>query len=215
MAWSYSALTAYETCPRRYAETRIYKHVPDPPGAEAQWGTRVHKALEDRVKTNQPITGALSMYEPFAAKICTFPGVIRAEQKIALNRDLKAVGYFAKDVWVRAVLDVMVVNLPRVFIADYKTGKRKPESQQLELSAAVAAALHPEAEEFDTMFLWLKDKAVDKEHFKRGDIDGIWSRFLPRVERLETAVKDGDFPPKPSGLCKRYCPVSSCEYCGE
>ena len=65
------------------------------------------------------------------------------------------------------------------------------------------------------MFLWLKDKAVDKEHFKRSDIGAIWSRFLPRVERLEKAVKDGDFPPKPSGLCKKWCPVTTCEFHGE
>jgi hypothetical protein len=101
------------------------------------------------------------------------------------------------------------------YIKTHNTGKRKPESQQLELSAAIAAALHPEADEFDTMFLWLKDKAVDKEHFKRSDIGAIWSRFLPRVERLETAVKNDDFPPKPSGLCAKWCPVKTCEYCGE
>ena len=219
MAWSFSALSGYETCPRRHWETRIAKRVQDPPGEEAQWGTRLHKVLEDRLKSGQPITGNLSCYEPYAAKVESLKaptGTLYAERKIALTKDLQPTGYFAKDVWVRAVLDVSIDNGAKLLICDWKTGKQKP-SEQLELSAAIGAAVHPKAQVIQTAFIWLKPKTTDIAVVKRDEVGAIWSRFLPRVARMEAAQADGTheaFPPKPSGLCKRYCPCESCEFHG-
>ena len=44
--WSYSALTSYETCPKRYQLTRVTKQVTEPQTEATRWGNEVHKALE-------------------------------------------------------------------------------------------------------------------------------------------------------------------------
>lgn len=214
MAWSFSALEAYETCPARYYHTRVVKDVADPPGEEAQWGTRVHKVLEDRIKTGEPITGTLASYEPYAAALAALPGTIHAEQQVALDKDLKQTTWFSKTVWVRAVIDVAVDNGTVLRLFDYKTGKRKPDSQQLKLSAAIGFSIYPEAMVTQTAFLWLKDKVVDQEVYTREQTGEIWSTFMPRVQRLEAALVSGTFPEKPSGLCRRWCPVRQCKFHG-
>jgi hypothetical protein len=219
-AWSYSALTSFETCPFRHFKTRIEKSVADPPGEAAQWGTRVHKVLEDRLKAgpDSPITGVMACYEPYAAKVEQLrapTGVLHAEQRIALTEDLTMTGYFSKDVWLRVVVDVTVNNRSMVVALDWKTGKRKTDTGQLELTAAAMASVYPHAEKFKTGYVWLKDKVFDAEDFTPDDAPRIWSKFVPRVQRLEKAVQSGDFPKKPSGLCRKWCPVKECEFHGQ
>lgn len=222
IAWSFSSLESFEQCPYRYCKVRVEKSVQDPPGPEAQWGTRVHKVLEDRVKTGQPIAGPLAMYEPYAAKFMPLAGTpgfeaaqqrTSAERKIALTENLTPCGWFDKSVWVRCVIDISVDLGERVVLGDWKTGKRKP-SAQLELTAAIGASVYPAAERFDTAFFWLKEKAVDTASYKRSDTGEIWSRFVPRVRRIEKAMESGQFEKRPSGLCRKYCPVKTCEFYG-
>ncbi len=218
MAWSYSALTSFETCPHRHFKTRIEKSVQDSPGAEAQWGTRVHKALEDRLNAGpaQPITGALAVYERFAERLERIRGTatLTTERRIALTSDLKETSYFAKDVWLRVVVDVLIHRGDSAVAIDWKTGKRKPDTEQLELTAAALFALYPEIVLVNTSYIWLKENAMDSAIIERNRIPIIWSNFTPRVQRLEHAVTTGEFPKKPSGLCRKWCPVKSCEFCG-
>ena len=217
-AWSHSALEGFETCPHRHFRTRIAKDVPDPPGAEAQWGTQVHTYLEHRIRDKTPLPQAVNAYEPYVAKLESMvgpDGALHAEQKIALTRDLKPTTYFAKDVWLRVVIDVTLDNGPVVSAFDWKTGKRKLSSTQLDLTAAVIPAVYPEAVWVKTGFLWLKDKAIDTASYDVRDNQSLWDRFAPRVERMERAVARGDFPKKPSGLCRKWCPVRDCEFHGK
>ena len=78
MPWSYSALTAYETCPRRYWHTRVAKDVIEPETQALTWGNAVHKALELRAKENKPLPTGMEHWEPLIAKIIGAGGVWRA-----------------------------------------------------------------------------------------------------------------------------------------
>ena len=40
--WSYSSLTSYETCPRRYDLVRNKRVVKEPPTEATIWGNKVH-----------------------------------------------------------------------------------------------------------------------------------------------------------------------------
>lgn len=213
MAWSFSALESWETCPRKHFRTRIAKDVPDPPGEAAEWGNRVHKVLENRLKGDEPIVGVMAPFESYASRVIAAPGRLYAEQKIALTRDLKKTKWFAKDVWVRGVIDAAKDAGRRVLLIDWKTGKRK-QSQQLALTAAMGCAIFPKAETFDTAFVWFKEKAIDREQYSRDEAFAVWDKFIPRVERMEQAIKSGEFEPRPSGLCRGWCPVKDCEYNG-
>jgi hypothetical protein len=215
VAWSYSALTAFETCPRQFFLVKVSKEVKEEPGPDLLWGNCVHKALEHRITRNLPLPDGMAAYEPIVAKIIAKGGVIKAEIKMALNRNLIPTEYFASDVWVRGITDVTVIKGKTLFNGDWKTGKPKKNSTQLRLSAAMVMAHKPWIDKSVNAFIWLKTDTVDVETVTRADLPAIWQEFAPRVQRLELAHSQQKWPPRPSGLCKNYCPCTGCEYHGK
>lgn len=222
-AWSYSSLTAFETCPYRWKLTKLTKEIVEPQTEQTIWGNRVHKALEHRVASNTPLPEGMTAFEPLAATIAKHsnqPGrKLRTEQKLALTKDFKATTFFAKDVWLRSIADVMIEGGNKAFVGDWKTGKESnaPDSAQLMLSSAVIMHINPYITEVVNSFLWLKSGNVTKEVYRREDIPQIWNKFLPRVARVEAAIASGEFPKRPSGLCRNYCPIPNgrCEHSGK
>ena len=217
-AWSYSALNAFETCPRRYYLTKVSKEVSEPQTEATLWGNRVHKALELRITTQQPLPSSMAEFEDTAATVVKRAegGKIGAEQRMALTKSFKPTTFFAKDAWVRGITDFTIEKGSNLFIGDWKTGKPKPESAQLRLTAAITFAHKPHVKQITNAFVWLKTGTLTVERFTREDVPTIWQEFMPRVQRVEHALKDNKFPPKPSGLCRAWCPVgrSLCEHCG-
>lgn len=216
VTWSYSALDAFETCPHRYHVTKVTKEVAEPQTEATIWGNKVHRALEHRVTKLTPLPESMVEYEPIAAAVCAKAqgGVIKAEQKMALTRDYRPTTWFGKDVYVRGITDFTIQKGDTVFIGDWKTGKPTPASGQLKLTAAMTFAHQPYINRIVNAFVWLKTGGVTSAVFTREDIPSIWQEFEPRVRRLEQALADNKFPKRPSGLCRKWCPVSSCEHNG-
>lgn len=217
VAWSYSALNAFETCPRRYYLTKVTKQVVEPQTEATLWGNQVHKALELRLTQRKPLGDSMAAYEPLVQSIVSKGGKIEAEQKMALTRNLLPTTFFAKDVWVRGITDFTIEKNGKLFVGDWKTGKPDPDSAQLRLSAAMVMAQKPHVKMVINAFVWLKTGDITAEKFTRDDVPAIWQEFAPRVRRLEIAYEENKFPPKPSGLCRKWCPVGKalCEHCGE
>lgn len=217
-AWSYSALTAFETCPHRYYETKITKSIQEPQNEASIWGNRVHKALELRIAHNSRLPDEMQMFEPIAARVAaarTSDRRLGCEQKLALSADLRQVSWFDKSVWVRGIIDFSIETpTGKMFIGDWKTGKKTPDSAQLRLTAAMSFAVKPWIKEIVNTFIWLKTDETTTEKFTREDIPSIWAEFAPRVGRLDEAVALNKFPKRPSGLCRKYCPVTTCEHNG-
>lgn len=216
LAWSFSSLNAYEQCPHRYKLTRVTKEVKEPPNDANIWGNAVHEALEFYVKEGRPLPETMAKYQAMIDKLATAPGIKLVELEIALNRDFQPVSWFAKDAWVRGIIDIGIERDNDVFIGDYKTGKRKPDSDQLDLFAALLFHARPHLTTATSAFLWLKDGKLDKAKYTRDDLPRIWNNFLPRVARIELAMELDKWPKRPSGLCRSYCPVGKqlCGYCG-
>ena len=214
MAWSYSLLTAYETCPRRYYHTRVAKDIVEPETQALTWGNAVHKALELRAKENKPLPTGMEQWEPLVAKILAAGGEVFTEKQIALTKSFTPCDWFADDVWVRGVVDIGVVRGPLLVALDYKTGKPKRDSDQLQLFAALLMATYPDCDTVKTGFLWLKTSGIDQARFERGDLPNIWNKFLPRVKALEEAHRTESWPTRPSGLCRNWCPCKQCPHNG-
>jgi len=214
MAWSYTSLSAFENCPLRYYRTRVEKAYPEPQSTEMVWGNQVHQALEQRLRDATPLPELLHTYEPYAGRIAAMRGTLAVERKVAVTANYQETDWFAPDVWCRGIFDVVIDQGERVLVLDWKTGKRKPESNQLELFAALASIVFPNAVVFDTMFIWLKHEATDMTRYTKRDIPLIWSKFTQRAKHIDDALATKEFPAKPSGLCRRYCPVKSCSFCG-
>lgn len=217
-SWSFSSLTSFETCAKRYYHIKVAKDVLDVPGDAATWGQQVHKHLEDRALTGTVLPQSLAHLEAVISPVLSAPGEPLVEHQMAVTRDLKPTGWFAKDAWCRGIVDLGVVTPSgrSALLLDWKTGKRKPENDQLMLFAGLSFAHRPELMKVQTAFVWLKDGKVDKKQFVRDDVPAIWQHFMPRVLRLERAYTEANFPPSPSGLCRKYCPVprSKCQFSG-
>jgi hypothetical protein len=212
--WSHSSLTAYETCPRRYYLTRVAKVVKEAQGEPQRWGDWVHKQFEVAVRDGAPLDGSIKRWQSIADKLAARPGEKFTERKMAVTRGYAAADWWES--WSRCIVDYTCLDGDTALVLDYKTGKRKPSSDQLMLTAGIIFGNHPEVTKVRTGFLWLKDNKSDWDMFTREHIPMIWNEFIPRVRRMELAYEKDKWLPKPSGLCREWCPVgkNNCEFCG-
>lgn len=212
-AWSYSALNNFETCPKQFYHLRIKKDIVEQPSAQMQDGNRQHKMLELRIKNKKPLPSDMIRWEKLCQKVESVPNAkIITEEKLALTADLKPTTFFAKDVWMRAVIDLSVLRGAVARVVDFKTGRRKVDSTQLKLFAATMFAVRPEIKKVITSFWWLKERKTDHDEFTVDEVPLIWQEFEPRVERMRLAHETDDWPARPSGLCRGWCPVKHCEW---
>lgn len=214
--WSYSSLTAYEQCPRRFHLTRIMKSVKEQQHAASIDGNDKHRALELYVGGKAAMPTKYAGFIPIADRIRASKGTKLLEYRFGLTQKLKPTTFFGSDVWTRGVIDVAVVQPKSAVLLDYKAGKRKPDSDQLRMFAMAGFSLWPHVDTIKTGFVWLATREMDTETFSREDQLGIFQEFSGRVHRMERAASHNDWPPRPSGLCKAYCPVGriNCEHCG-
>jgi len=197
---------------------RVQRDVVEPPLEQSEWGKRVHEALERRVRDGAPLPPALDYLEPVVSPILKLQGQMLVEHQMAVTEGFEPTGWDDENAWCRGIVDVGCVldGGKNAVLLDWKTGRRKPDSDQLMLFAGLAFAHFPGLEKVKTGFVWLKDGAIDAATYTRADVQKIWMRFVPRVVRLQRAFEAGEFQPKPSGLCKQYCavPRKLCGYSG-
>jgi hypothetical protein len=177
-------------------------------------GLDAHKAYEARIKDGKKLPLHLTHHEPVLAKLDALPGEHYAEQKLALTNEFKPTGFFAKDTWFRTVLDFAAVFKNTAAVVDYKTGKVQSDLTQLKLMSATIMHYAPEVERVQARLLFLNHSHAERAEFSREDIPGIWAEILPRVRKLQAGQEEGEYPPRPSGLCVRYCSVTSCPFYG-
>ena len=214
--WSYSTLTAFETCPRKFKLTKIDRVFVEPQNEASLHGNEVHKAIERHMKNEVLLPIKYKEYLPLVEKCKAAPGKKLVEFKFALTDSFRPTDFFAKDAWCRGVIDFAVLNPEHALVLDWKTGKPKEDHDQLKLFAAVTFSCHPYLLKIDTGYVWLANNKLDSKSFVREDVAEIWQEFMPRVTRLTKAAENDNFPPKPSGLCTKWCPVTTkhCEFSG-
>jgi hypothetical protein len=215
-SWSYSKLKNYETCPSRYYHVDVRKTFKeDDDNENLKWGNMVHAALAKRLHEDVPLPKGMQEYEKWCARIRAGSGYqLLVEQKLAIDSNFGASSWFGDGAWYRGVADAIKVVGPVALVVDWKTGKIIEDSVQLALMAACVFAHHPQVEKLRAEFIWLKEDATTRLDIARSDMPKFWSSTLPRVAQLEHAHKTTAFPAKPSGLCKRFCVVSSCPHHG-
>lgn len=220
-AWSYSRLKNYETCPKRHYQIDVAKIVKEEESEELAYGNVLHKVLADAISGKAPLPDAHKRMQKWVDMV-TQPGMPRhpatqllVEQQMAITKDFAKTSWFDNDAWFRGIADVAKIVGPVAVAIDWKTGKVLEDGIQLALIAQCIFAHHPQVQKVRTEFVWLKHDAQTRADFTRADMVSVWGGLLPRVTTLENAYKAQEFPPKPSYLCKRYCPVSSCPHHGE
>lgn len=213
-AWGYSKLKNFETCPKRHYEIDIAKNFSDGEGEALVWGNRVHEAIADALIRKMPLPAEMADYQKWLDRVQAGNGKLLVEQKFAITRDFQPTQWFGSNVWMRGICDALRVDGPVAIALDWKTGKMKIDSVQLMLMAQCIFAHHPQVRRIRTAFVWLQDDCETEETFDRNTIPREWVGLLPRVQELENAAKNMDYPAKPGRLCARWCPVLNCEYHG-
>ena len=212
-AWSFSSLTNYETCPRRYYLTRVTKEVKEEQNEAATWGDRVHKALEARIRDKAPLPDGMGQYEEMVQVFTDSADDWFCERQYALDADFRPCEWFAPEAWVRGIIDLGRVSDDVGMAFDWKTGKVKPTIDQLQLFAALMFHTH-RVDRVKTGYVWLQFNETTPKTYRADDLSEIWKNFIPRVMRMEKSFETDKWVPKPSGLCKGWCPCTGCEFNG-
>jgi hypothetical protein len=223
-AWSWSRLKNWRACPKRHYEIEIAKRVKEPETEELAWGHLYHKAMQERIERGKELPKGWSSghdYWPGQLRRVFEDGAdVRVELKLAMDRDFQPTEWFAPTTWFRGVVDVLGLapHISKALAVDWKTGGSiKPEMEQLALNAQLIFAHHPEIEEVNTLYFWSAHLAepLDIKNYKRADMVPLWNKLLPEVRQMEEAALTTTYPPRPSGLCISWCPVTSCPHHGK
>lgn len=209
--WSFSSWDAYNTCPKQFYETKIAKNWPVEMTEYMIWGNTVHKAIEDYIKEGKDIPLVMQRFKPIVDKIIDKPGDTYAELELACTQDLKPTGFWDANAWCRGKGDVLKVNQYVAFNGDWKTGKVKPNSKQLDLMAVMTFAAFPEVQIALTAFIWFQEPSKPTlGRYVRADVPRLIKQFEEGVRNMEWSQQNNVWPAKPSGLCHGWCPVKTC-----
>lgn len=214
-SWSYSKLKNFETCPKRSWHLDHAKDIKEEESEQLIYGNMVHKVLANAVSGEEQLPNHFKHLQPLVDKITAGGNAkILVEQQLAITKDFGPTDWFGNDAWYRGIADVIKIVGPVAAVLDYKTGKIIEDGVQLALMAQCVFAHHPDIQKIRTEFVWLKEDAVTRADFDRNDMAGVWAGVLPRVQLLEDAHKNANFPPKPGYLCRKWCPVDACPHHG-
>ncbi len=214
-AWSFSKLKNFETCPKRHYEIDIAKNVVEAPSEQLAYGNRVHKSLADAIGKAIPLPPDLLYLQRWVDRVLKWEGVRHVEQRYAITREFAPCSWFAPNAWYRGIGDLVVIDTQLGIIDDWKTGRVLEDSVQLALMAQCLFSHFPELTHVHSEYVWTAHDCKTAEVFTRPDMVNMWPALLQRVDAMEQAAVGLSYPPKPGGLCVRYCPVVSCPYHGK
>lgn len=221
-SWSYTKFRDSRTCLRKLKEVTIDKNFKEEYSDALREGDSLHGAFERYVSKGAPLpTGwkYLQDWADDAARKITQHQITRVAAEYGITRDFKPTGYYANNVWLRVKLDQLDLfpngdkTLARVI--DFKNGTPKDDPIQLAIYAAVVFIHYPDVIGVRTEYWWIKIKEKTHELFRPEDIKELWAELLPELAKMEEAQEKNSYPPRKNGLCKAYCPVTTCEYNGK
>ena len=226
MALSHSRLSDFNQCPRKF----WHKYVDKTPSFKEEGtsphlvrGSNVHKQLENYViKRNsceegirasslpEVETGKVLANEFFKAYTTVLP-----EAQVAINDQWKQSEWFGKDAYYRAIFDVVCLRPEDVMIADWKTGKFTEYTPvtgygQLELSAAMALKIWPEAPTINTVYAYVDHRKTIRKTYHRSDEERLVTWFDKEHIKVNA---ERNFDPTANEFC-RWCPATKvqCPY---
>jgi len=216
VTWSHSSLKDYEGCARRYHEVKVLKNFPFVENEATRYGTEFHKAAEDYIKDGTPIPPQFMFAKDMLDALIAKPGRKVCEQQMALTADLKPCDWKSKDVWVRGIADLLIINGEEARCIDYKTGKsaKYADTSQLELMALAVFKHFPQVKKVKGGLLFVISKNFIKDSYSADNQDKMWTKWLTEYSRMKYSYKNDVWNPRPSGLCRKHCAVLECAHNG-
>lgn len=208
VAWSFSRIKRYRKCQLQswfmdYCPKQF--KVVEPPNPIFEKGKKWHKDMERSILGLAGLPPHLTALQPVADVIKNMPQVF-VEKQMAFTVDLKPTGWFEDDVWCRVIWDAAGKDGKVLHLVDWKTGKPRPDEDQLELFAASGFRMFDDVEEVHTYFVFMEHQKYTHDVFKRSMEDHIWMKFGEEAEQIALSLENGNWEQNPGKHCD-YCPV--------
>jgi len=215
-SWSYSTWNMWRKCPRRIYYSKIEKR-PDPMGAAAQRGIRIHEMAEKFIKGSLlelPTKGVGKELGHFKTKLLQLrnSATAKAELDFTFTRDWSQTHWRDWDnAYVRIKVDAFARPDPdTIVIIDFKTGQRRDYDAQFELYALGGFKAYPGVKQVRSE-LWYIDEGfkfggdcIDKMQFTKDEEPALQELWEKRVAPM---MADTKFVAQPSSDCG-WCPFS-------
>jgi hypothetical protein len=218
-AWSYSRYNDYATCPMMFAYKHLLRVKETTKSPAMERGIDIHREGEEFLVAPKKPKKVPASYANFADEMAQLRDMSpTVEQQWGFRQDWTPAtatardphGWFAKDVWLRNVLDVCVVYPDdTALVIDFKTGKKYGTNEdQMQLFALATFNKFPQLTEVSTR-LWY----LDIDDIKENEVESEFvAKEVPALKKdWERKVKpmflDRKFPPRPNPKCK-WCHVS-------
>lgn len=215
---SYSNIKAFEQCPKQFYHV---KHLNEHPFIETEatrYGNEAHKVAEDYIGAAKPIPKKFEYMRPILDSLNKKKGKKYCEIKLGITGDLVPCSFFSKEVWIRGIIDLLIIDAPNklAWVIDYKTSKnaKYADPDQLELMSLLVFAHYPEIEEVRGGLVFVKCNELIRKKYQKVKRSELWSKWIGRHEKMMQAYEMDKWATKESGLCKNHCPVEECVHNG-
>ncbi len=214
--WSFSKIKAFDTCPKQFYHEKVLKEFPFLETEAMLYGTEFHEAAECFIRDDTPLPERFGYAHKMLQALKDKPGEKHCEQKLGLTVELAPCDFFAENVWFRGIVDLLIINDTVATVVDYKTGKssRYAEKGQLELMALCVFRHFPQVTEVRAGLVFVVAKDLVKGTYEKSNQKPMWRKWISEYAKMEKAFEADVWNPKPSGLCKRHCPVTQCPHNG-
>ena len=212
ITWSYSSLSLYQQCPKKYYHLKVLKDIKEPLGEAITFGNKIHKIAEQYVGKNIPIPEPFKEIEPALESIRNMDGKKLCENKLGLTVDLEPCDFFDKKVWWRGIADIIILQGDRALTIDYKTGKKSQyaDLKQLEVLSLAIFKHFPEIKKVKAGLMCLFAGDFIKADYLSDNQDEAWGPWISDVGQLQSSVEHNVWNAKPNFTCRGWCPVTSC-----
>jgi len=217
--WSYSSISLFQQCPKKYYHLRVAKDVKEKESEALLYGTRVHKVAEEYVRDGVSIPQAFSYIKnPIDTILETNEGETHCELKLGVTERLKPCGFFDEDVWYRGVIDLLILDEKnnKAIIVDYKTGKnpKYADTKQLELMALAVFKHYEWVRTIKAGLLFLVNPALIKAEYLTSHQHDLWLKWVQEVSGLGKCIENDVWNAKPNFTCRNWCPILNCVHNG-
>ena len=216
--WSFSRIKAFEQCPKQFYHEKVLKQYPFIQTEAMIYGNQFHKACEDYIGKGEPLPERFMYIKDALDKLNQRKGVKICEQRLGVTANLEPCKFGARNVWFRGIVDLAILDEDSGigWIIDYKTGKsaKYADKGQLELMALAIFAHYPKITSIRAGLLFVVANKLVKETYEVADRANLWEKWASNYVTMEKAFEADVWNPRPSGLCKRHCPVTECAHNG-
>ena len=215
-AWSYSSISTFKLCPKKYYHLKVAKDVKDVSSSAMYYGNEVHRAAEHYVKKGTPIPTKFKFIKKTLDSLNNIQGEKHCEIRMALAKEdgeYVPTTFFADNVWWRGIADLLIVDDDKAYLVDYKTGKsaKYADTKQLDLLAGATFTHYPGIKSIKSALAYVvSNEFVQKKH--TSDMRKSYlTVFDDELERLDSAEENEVWNAIDGPLCA-YCPVTKCEH---